>query len=497
MQAEIEDYEASYTAGSTCAPETAPRPSTLTPGRSLSPQLLKRRLVLADALSIALAFAATFGFQALVRPVDSSTQHQHLLLGSVGLPIWLVAIGANKLYRARVIERPSHEFRKIVSASLVAASSMVMVAFALKFAELSRLWVVTVTTTGIALVTVERAIARKVFTRLRRERRISRRILIVGTDTHAVELLYTLQHNPELGYEVVGFVGDEDFGQRDGVMVLGPLADTEEILAETEASGVMVSLPSVPAPLVNHLTRRLTDAGYHVALSSSMRDIDSSRFRPQSLDGRTLLYIEPTIRGGWRAHAKRAFDLAVASFLLVVSAPVLAICALAIKLDSPGPVLFRQERIGRDGARFRIIKLRTMVTDAEQRKQELAAHNEMDGPLFKMARDPRITRVGRILRKLSIDELPQFWNVIKGEMSVVGPRPALPDEVAQWPLDLHSRLRVLPGITGMWQVSGRSETTFEEYKRLDLYYVDNWSLLHDLRIVLKTGLVVLFQRGAH
>lgn len=497
MQAAVENSEAGHVAGVAHVTGPAQPPVTLTRGRSLSPQTLKRRLVLADGVAIALGIAWTFAFQAMVRPVDSSTQFQHLLLASAGLPIWLLALGANKLYRARVIERPSHEFRRIVMASLVATGSMVMVAFALKFDELSRLWMLTVASSGVVLLTTERAIARKLFTRLRRERRISRRILVVGTDASAIELLHTLQRNPELGYEVVGFVGDEDFGQRDGVMVLGPLAATQQILAETEASGVMISLPSVPAPLVNQLTRRLTDAGYHVALSSSLRDIDSSRFRAQSLDGRTLLYIEPTIRGGWRAHAKRAFDLTVASFFLVVTAPLLLTCAVAIKLDSPGPVLFRQERVGRDGKRFQIVKLRTMVTDAERRKHELRAHNEMDGPLFKMARDPRVTRVGRILRKLSIDEIPQFWNVLKGEMSVVGPRPALPDEVAQWPLDLHGRLRVLPGITGMWQVSGRSDTSFEDYKRLDLYYVDNWSLLHDLRIVAKTGVVVLFQRGAH
>jgi lipopolysaccharide/colanic/teichoic acid biosynthesis glycosyltransferase len=159
-------------------------------------------------------------------------------------------------------------------------------------------------------------------------------------------------------------------------------------------------------------------------------------------------------------------------------------------------VFFRQERVGRDGKPFEMIKLRTMYADAEQRKAELVDQNEADGPLFKMERDPRITRVGRYLRKLSIDELPQFWNVLRGQMSVVGPRPALASEVEAWDEELHDRLRVLPGITGLWQVSGRSDSSFEVYKRLDLYYVDNWSLLHDIRIVLKTFGAVVFQRGA-
>jgi lipopolysaccharide/colanic/teichoic acid biosynthesis glycosyltransferase len=209
-----------------------------------------------------------------------------------------------------------------------------------------------------------------------------------------------------------------------------------------------------------------------------------------------MIYVEPTIRNGWRATAKRVFDVTIAVVALVATIPIVAVVAVANRVKSPGPVFFRQMRVGRDGQLFEIIKLRTMVVDAEARKAELMAHNESDGALFKIRNDPRVTPIGRLLRKLSLDELPQFWNVLRGEMSVVGPRPALPDEVAQWPADAHDRLRVLPGITGMWQVSGRSDTTFDEYKRLDMYYVDNWSLVHDLTIVAKTFGAVASSRGA-
>jgi exopolysaccharide biosynthesis polyprenyl glycosylphosphotransferase len=255
-------------------------------------------------------------------------------------------------------------------------------------------------------------------------------------------------------------------------------------------------LSSVEDGLVNTMTRRLTDGGFHVALSSSLRDIDVTRIRPQHLGGRAMIYVEPTIRNGWRATAKRVFDITIAVAALVATIPVVAVVAVANRVKSPGPVFFRQVRVGRDGQLFEIIKLRTMVVDAEARKAELMAHNESDGALFKIRNDPRVTPIGRLLRKLSLDELPQFWNVLRGEMSVVGPRPALPDEVAQWPADAHDRLRVLPGITGMWQVSGRSDTTFDEYKRLDMYYVDNWSLVHDLTIVAKTFGAVASSRGA-
>jgi exopolysaccharide biosynthesis polyprenyl glycosylphosphotransferase len=320
--------------------------------------------------------------------------------------------------------------------------------------------------------------------------------VIVGTDAHAIGLLHTIQRNPDLGYHVVGFVGDADLGERGGVSVLGTYADLEQIIQATDSVGVMVSLSSVSDTLVNTMTRRLTDGGYHVALSSSLRDIDVTRIRPQHLGGRTLIYVEPTIRNGWRAAAKRTFDITISLVALVVTIPIVAVVALANLLKSPGPVFFRQIRVGLDGKHFEMVKLRTMVVDAEARKAELMDQNESDGALFKIRHDPRITPIGRILRKLSLDELPQFWNVLRGEMSVVGPRPALPDEVDKWPSDAHDRLRVLPGITGMWQVSGRSDTSFDEYKRLDLYYVDNWSLVHDLTIVAKTFGAVATSRGA-
>jgi lipopolysaccharide/colanic/teichoic acid biosynthesis glycosyltransferase len=175
---------------------------------------------------------------------------------------------------------------------------------------------------------------------------------------------------------------------------------------------------------------------------------------------------------------------------------LIAVAAVAIRIESAGPTFFRQRRVGEGGMPFDMIKLRTMCDGADAMRDELFDLNESDGPLFKIKSDPRVTRVGRVLRKYSIDELPQFWNVMRGEMSVVGPRPALPSEVAEWDEAVHERLRVLPGITGMWQVSGRAETTFDEYKRLDLYYVDNWSLLHDLKIVLRTIGVVVGGRGA-
>jgi exopolysaccharide biosynthesis polyprenyl glycosylphosphotransferase len=462
---------------------------------SVAPGTLRQRMVAADALVVGLAIAMAFVWQSLVRS-NLGVQRTHLVLATITFPVWIVSFSLNKLYQARAVERPTEELRRIVNASITSIGVMVAFSFVLQFKSLSRFWVISLLVFVIVGMAVERTIARRIFTKMRRAGAICRPVLIVGNDADAVALLHAAERSPHLGYRVVGFVGPDDIGVRGGCSVLGGIDQTEEILEATGATGVLISLTSVESEVVNRLTRDLTDGGYHVALSSGLRDIDVVRFRAQDLGGRTLIYVEQIQRGGWRAVAKRSFDITVSVFALALTAPLTIVAAIAIKRSSPGPVLFAQERVGRDGTTFRVLKLRTMVVDAEARLAELEAQNEADGPLFKMKDDPRVTRVGALLRKLSIDEIPQFINVLRGEMSVVGPRPALPKEVESWTEDVHDRLRVLPGITGMWQVSGRSDTTFDEYKRLDLYYVDNWSLAHDARIVCKTFAAVLAQRGA-
>ena len=457
---------------------------------------LRRNQVFGDAAAVIIGLViAALSYQ-LLSTSAAGLRWADIVFAALAGCGWMIALSVNKLYVARVIERPSEEYRRLLTAGALAVGAVVALAFAVQYDELSRLWVTAIYLAVTFSLLIERRIARRIFNNLRASGRISRRVAIIGTDSHAIGLLHSAQRNPALGYDVVGFIGAQQPGHHDGRTVLGPMRRAADILREHQCVGAMISLNSVTAEQVNRLTRNLTDEGFHVALSTSLRDIDVTRMRPQGFDGQTLIYVEPTIRTGWRVIAKRAFDLTLAVTALVLTAPLTITAAILIKLESSGPVLFRQQRVGRDGDTFPIIKLRTMHEDAEQRRDELLTLNEADGPLFKIEHDPRITRVGRILRKLSIDELPQFWNVIRGDMSVVGPRPALPSELVEWEPELHERLRVLPGITGVWQVSGRSDSSYEDYKRLDLYYVDNWSLLHDLRIVLKTFGVVILQRGA-
>jgi exopolysaccharide biosynthesis polyprenyl glycosylphosphotransferase len=281
------------------------------------------------------------------------------------------------------------------------------------------------------------------------------------------------------------------------VRVLGSWRDAPEIVQSLGATGVIIATSAIDTPVANRLARELIEIGCHVELTSGLVDISADRLLARPLGRRAVMYIEPVRRLGWRAVAKRTFDIIIATGLLVFASPVLAIAALLIKLDSNGPVFFSQVRVGKDGKLFRVRKLRTMVNDAEQQLELLRDRSDIDGPLFKMRDDPRVTRVGKVLRKASIDELPQLLNVLVGEMSIVGPRPALPSEALEWTDDLRSRLRVKPGITGMWQVNGRSTASFDDYVRHDLYYVDNWSLLTDLAILAKTVPVVLFRKGAY
>jgi len=471
------------------------RPDHLANGTAgMSPHTVRRRILIADSLALIIGAGGGLLAQAIISPVPSFAMSEQLVLLVASVPGFAIGAAHSRLHRSRANDNAVDEAVNIVKTIGIGIATILILAFIAQYKDISRLWVTATAISMAGAAITERFIARRVFDRLRETGQMRRRIVIAGTDQHARALLRSYETNPRLGYEVVGLVGESD-GIDDDI-VLGGLGELTEVLDRTDSCGVVVSLSSVPEMMVNQMTRRLTDEGYHVALSSGLRDIDVSRLRTQSQDGQTLIYVEPVIRHGWRAIAKRLVDLALAITVLVVTAPIHLAAIVAIKATSAGPAYFRQVRVGRDGEAFTVLKLRTMGVDAEARKADLQEHNEADGPLFKMKSDPRITPVGRWLRKLSIDELPQLFCVLAGTMSMVGPRPALPDEVAQWDEAVRERLRVPPGLTGMWQVSGRSDSSFEQYKRLDLYYVDNWSLSHDLKICARTVAVVLTGRGA-
>lgn len=414
------------------------------------------------------------------------------VLGSlVMLGAWALWMGRARLYAARFITRRADEIRRILDAGLLAAATVGVAAFAFEL-RIDRMWLVVASGLGFVGLALEREAARRRFSAARASGKMRRRVLMIGDNTESRQLVEMFAEDGALGYDVVQII--------DPTLMGDPNELTTKVLQaarSADAGGVVVAATAIETRHSNRLIRDLIEAGIHVELSSTLADIDPSRLTVRPLGRFPVVYVEPVQRNGWRAAAKRTFDLLLASAAVVSLAPVLALIAIGIKRGSDGPVIFSQSRIGKDGIPFNVMKFRTMVSDAEDLLVDLQAGNEGAGPLFKMKDDPRVTKVGALLRKTSLDELPQFFNVIKGEMSLVGPRPALAAEMEAWDADLYGRLRVKPGITGIWQVSGRSETTFEEYTRLDLYYVDNWSLVVDLTILARTIPAVLKSDGAY
>jgi len=320
-----------------------------------------------------------------------------------------------------------------------------------------------------------------------------RSVCIVGANEEAAALVDMLQAQPELGYRVVAVVGNpRDWDLRaPEVPVIEPGADIAAAVRQAGASGVVIAASSVGPLELDGLVHRFVDCDIHVQISTGLARIGYRRMRVSPVSHQVLFYVERPRLSWWQSALKRTIDLILATGGLLVAAAVLAVVAIAIKLDDRGPIIYRQERIGRDGRPFGLFKFRSMVPNASVQLASLVGENERNGPLFKLSHDPRVTRVGRILRATSIDELPQLFNVVRGEMSLVGPRPALASEVAQFDVELLERSSVLPGITGLWQVEARDNPSFQTYRRLDLFYVDNWSLAMDLTILVATlGVVV-------
>jgi exopolysaccharide biosynthesis polyprenyl glycosylphosphotransferase len=345
-----------------------------------------------------------------------------------------------------------------------------------------------------ALVTVPalfvgRAMFDRWLARHRTEDRYCRHVLLVGAADDVDVLTSFLADHPELGYRVVGWVGPDD-GTQDPSR-LGAVTDALARIDATGASGALVLSAGLNRTEVNDVTRELVDSGVHVHVWSGLAGINYRRLVTVPVGREPFVHVAPVTISRPQLVGKRVTDIVVASLTLLLLSPVLLVSALLIKRHDGGPVFFRQVRVGQHGREIVVHKLRTMVVDAEAKLAELQTDNDRSGPLFKMARDPRITPVGHFLRRTSIDELPQLFDVLRGELSLVGPRPALPAEVAQFDDQLLGRLRVRPGITGLWQVEGRDKPSFDVYRRLDLFYVENWSLALDIAILLDSVPAVL------
>ncbi len=332
------------------------------------------------------------------------------------------------------------------------------------------------------------------------------RVLVVGGIGLARQLMRNLRTSPSLGYQLVGYLSGppasdvhqaEESSEPVGAPLLGSLAQLPVVVAQRQVDHVFVALPSWQNQHLPEVVEMCHQLGVPFQVVPDFHEIAFDRVTIQELRGVPLIGLRENAIRGWNYAVKRALDVALVLLTLPLWGSLWLLIVLLIRLDSRGPVIFRQTRIGRGGLPFEFLKFRTMVSNAEELKAALMDRNERSGPAFKIKNDPRCTRVGRWLRKTSLDELPNLINVLRGEMSLVGPRPSVPEEVAQYELWQRRRLEVMPGCTGLWVVTGRSNTTFEEMVRLDIYYAEHWSLGLDLRILLLSIPAILTGRGAY
>ena len=409
----------------------------------------------------------------------------------------LVVYVVNGVYGRRRRQGWLDEVAGITSGALLGIAIMIVAIFYLRPFSYSRLVFVYAALAIVVLLSGARAVDRLRVSYLRRKGFGLRRVLVVGEGPLGRMIMQNVVAQPELGYQIVGFVDDEVRPSLGRLHYLGTCADTSNLVATNDIDELFIALPSASHLKITEILLACAQQKVRFRIVPDFFELSLNQVDVTEINGIPLIGLRDiSLRGGGQIF-KRALDVFVSGVGLVVLSPILAAVAFAIKLESTGPILHCQERIGRSGRAFKFYKFRSMRDGADRELAALLAQNEAEGPIFKMRNDPRRTRVGRWIRRFSIDELPQLLNVLRGDMSLVGPRPGFPHEVDQY-LDWHRRrLDVSPGITGLWQVSGRSDLPFDEMALLDIWYIENWSLSLDFKILVRTIPTVVFGYGAY
>lgn len=416
---------------------------------------------------------------------------------------WIASISLSGSRDQRVLGTGAREYQRVFNATFVWFGLCAILAVLFKI-DLARGYLITAFPLGLLLLLVGRRMWRSWLVTQRRVRgSYSARVMVVGSAPSVSGVLRELKRSPEAGYRVVGVcippgsALDPDVDSPD--LVFGTLQDPVGTMRAAGGNTIAIAGgDNLPAETTRRISWQLVAGQEHMVVAPNLIDIAGPRIQSRPVSGLSLIHVETPTYSGGRLFLKNVLDIGGAAVLTVLAAPVLLVCAIAVKATSSGPVLFKQERVGLDGKPFRMLKFRTMVVDAEEQLATLAGLERNEGNLvmFKMANDPRITGAGRWMRRFSLDELPQLFNVLGRSMSLVGPRPPLPREVALYAEDVHRRFLVRPGITGLWQVSGRSNLDWNETVRIDLYYVENWSILGDLQILFQTVRVLVTRDGA-
>jgi len=424
------------------------------------------------------------------------------LATSVACPaLWLAAVALAGGYDERIIGLGSEEFQRIFRALVGLTATVAFISYAGKL-EVARGYVVVAIPGAAGMSLLGHYAARKLLHR-RRSRGVGmNRVVAVGGQQAVIDLIVRLRQEWHCGMQVVGaclVCGDAAQVIEHGVPVLGTFEDVRAAVRDVDADTVAVAAGADVDPTrLRRLAWELEPTNIDLVVAPGLIEVAGPRLHIRPVTGLPLVHVEKPEFAGPRRLLKGIVDRVAAAIALVLLSPLWLGIAVSVRLTSRGPMIFRQVRVGKGGREFTMLKFRTMCVDAETRRSALIGHNDCaDGPLFKIKHDPRVTKVGRMLRKYSMDELPQLVNVLTGSMALVGPRPPLPEEVAHYGDDVRRRLLVKPGLTGLWQISGRSDLSWEEAVRLDLRYVENWSFVLDLMIMWKTVWAILLRRGAY
>lgn len=453
--------------------------------------------------AVAGAFIIRFGFEPNFVVAGQEFTYAWL---SVALAItWWIMLGAWNSRQTRILGAGPDEYKRVAAASLWLFGLVAIFSYVLRV-DTARGYVGVALPVGLVGLLMGRWLIRQHLSLNRQRGQSMSRLLLLGGPSSVAHLALSLQRAKHAGYLPVAAYtpGPQQVSAveaESGLPILGHKPDARSIVEAIDACGADAVAVSAGVQLhpqtLRHLGWELASRNIGLIMAPALTDIAGPRIHTQQVAGLPLIHVTtPTLEGGQRV-AKRLFDVVVSGILIIVSSPVMAIVSILILTDSRGPVLFRQERVGFEGEPFRMLKFRSMVLDAERQLDTLMHRNEGNGLLFKMKKDPRITRIGSYLRRFSLDELPQLFNIFAGSMSLVGPRPPLPGEVEAYEQDVRRRLLVKPGLTGLWQVSGRSDLSWQDSVRLDLYYVENWSLAGDLIILLRTVRAVFRSSGAY
>ncbi len=420
--------------------------------------------------------------------------------GLLAAALWCSVLWLLRAYDSRRIGQGPEEFGAVARAAVVVSLALAAFAYSLQLLVPRRYVLVAVPLAALATA-AHRYLLRGWLNRQRIAGTSLLRTLVVGSPSAVDDVITDLAAVPLHGYDVVGACVPlvmADVGIAQGVTVVGSLSEIPQAVVDHEVDVVIVAGAGLSSSSLRRLSWALERTGTDLVVAPGLVEVAGPRLHVRPAAGLSLLHVELPEHHRGRLLGKVILDRTLGAALFVAALPVLAAASLAVVLTSRGSPFYRQERIGRDGLPFTLVKLRSMVTDADRlRTDALLGQSDRDGLMFKMRRDPRVTRVGAVLRRYSLDELPQLWNVVKGEMSLVGPRPPLRSEYDQYHDAVQRRMRVKPGLTGLWQVSGRADLSWEESVRLDLRYVDNWSVAFDLQILWKTVRAVLLGSGAY